>query len=305
MGCRNGGEQGKGSFPRVLEVRHQFAGQQPVKAVCTTGMVADLVRNVGGRHVEVEQLMGHGSDPHGYEATPADTNKLATADIVFYSGLHLEGKMADVLERSARDRAAFPVAEYVVDSNSLLEDDENQHDPHVWFDVSLWRKAAGVVRDILVQYDPANAEDYKARATKYMAELGKLHDEAKRRLASIPKERRVMVTSHDAFRYFGRAYDIEVMGIQGISTVDEASPKRINDLAALLTAREIKAVFVESTVNPGNMETLIRECKSRGHAVRKIDTPLYSDAMGKPGTLGETYPGMVRHNVNTIVEALK
>src|SRR5262245_6776608 len=190
LGCRNGVTPAK-AFPRTLEVREQYKGQHPIRAVCTIGMVADLVRKVGGNHVQVEQLLSHGADPHGYEATPGDTKKLTGADIIFYSGLHLEGKMADMLEGLMKERAAFPVAEYVVDAISLLEDDESQHDPHVWFDVSLWSKAAGAVRDVLVQYDPDHAEEYRARAKSYQGELIKLHEEVKARIAGIPRERRV------------------------------------------------------------------------------------------------------------------
>src|SRR5262245_50014660 len=281
-----------------------FQGQYPIKAVCTTGMVADLVRNIGGSRVAVDQLMSHGTDPHTYEATPGDTRKLGAADIIFYSGLHLEGKMADILGGMADRQPAVAVAEQI-DHKAVLNNDEDQHDPHVWFDVSLWNQAAGVVRDALVKYDPPNAAEYKAAADKYQAKLSELHERTKADIQKgIPKAQRVMVTSHDAFRYFGRAYDIEVRGIQGISTESEASPKAINDLAAFLVERKIKAVFVETSVNPNNMKQLIRECASRGHVVCEGGV-LFSDAMGRDGTPEGTYIGMIEHNVRTIIEALK
>jgi manganese/zinc/iron transport system substrate-binding protein len=302
MGCSNG-PNNHGAGPRPLEVKHRFDGVHPIKAVCTTGMVADLVRHIGKGHVAVDQLLSHGIDPHTYEATPGDTKRLSRADIIFYSGLHLEGKMADILGSLSGRRPAFGVAEFI-EHKTILKDEEDQHDPHVWFDVSLWSQTAGVVRDILMQYDSAHADEYKKRADDYQADLAKLHEDVKQKISTIPKAQRVLVTSHDAFRYFGRAYDIEVKGIQGISTEDEASLKQINDLAEFLVARKIKAVFVETSVNPSNMKALIRECRARGHEVREGGT-LFSDAMGRENTREGTYLGMIEHNVRTIVDALK
>jgi manganese/zinc/iron transport system substrate-binding protein len=272
-------------------------------AVCTTGMVADLVRNVGGERVQVIQLMGEGVDPHRYKANIADVQKLNTADLIFYSGLHLEGKMADIFERLAAKRPTFAVAESI-DEKQRLQDASRAHDPHLWFDVSLWSQAAGVVRDALVKHDPRHADEYRARADAYQAELAKLHAWAKSQLASIPKERRVLVTAHDAFQYFGRAYDMEVRGIQGISTETEAGLKDINNLVEFLVSRKIKAVFVETSVNDRNMKALVEGCAARGHTV-VVGGELFSDAMGKEGTPEGTYSGMVRHNVNTIVKALQ
>lgn len=301
LGCNNG--SGNNTPSGQLRITHRFEGSYPIKAVCTTGMVADLVRNIGGDHVAVEQLFSHGIDPHTYESTPGDTKKLAAADIIFYSGLHLEGKMADILPNVSKRGPAVAVAEHI-DPKALLKDEEGHPDPHVWFDVSLWSQAAGVVRDALVKFDAAHAADYNKRAGDYQNALAKLHDRVKQEIATIPKAQRVMVTSHDAFRYFGRAYDLDVRGIQGISTEAEASPKDINDLAAFLTARKIKAVFVETSVNPRNMNALRRECKSRGHEVREGGT-LFSDAMGPVGTPQGTYLGMIEHNMRTVVDALK
>jgi manganese/zinc/iron transport system substrate-binding protein len=274
-----------------------------IKVVCTTGMVADLVRNIGAERVQVTQLMGEGVDPHRYKASLGDVNKLNGADLVFYSGLHLEGKMADIFERTATRRPTVAVAESI-DPKDRLQDEQRATDPHVWFDVSLWSQAAGSVRDALMKFDPPNASAYKARADAYQAELAKLHEYAKTQLASIPKERRVLVTAHDAFQYFGRAYDIEVRGIQGISTETEAGLKDINDLVDFIVRRKVKAVFVETSVNERNMRALQEGCQAKGHQV-VIGGELFSDAMGKDGTPEGTYAGMVRHNVDTIVKALK
>jgi manganese/zinc/iron transport system substrate-binding protein len=292
------------SADKELAKDHKFAGQHPIKIVCTTGMVADLARNVGGKHVEVKALMGAGVDPHLYKASPGDMSLMSNADVVLYSGWHLEGKMTEVFDTISRDKPAVAVAEKGIPHDQIMESNGGAHDPHVWFDVSLWSQAAGAVRDVLVGFDPANADEYHANATAYQERLAKLHQEAKTRIATIPKDQRVMVTAHDAFRYFGRAYDIEVRGIQGISTDSEAGVKQINDLVAFLTKRKIKAVFVETSVSDQNIRSLLEGSAASGHKVI-IGGELFSDAMGKEGTPEGTYEGMVRHNVDTIVNALK
>jgi manganese/zinc/iron transport system substrate-binding protein len=302
LGCNKESGQGppKGG---PITVQKTFQGSYPIKTVSTTGMVADLVRNVGGDRVTVEQLMGEDVDPHLFKASPGDVSKLNAADLIFYSGLHLEGKMGDIFVRMARNKPTFAVTEYIDDKN-VFDTEEGAHDPHVWFDVSLWREAAGVVRDVLVKFDPKNSADYKKRADAYQAELDQLHDYAKIQIASVDKDRRVLVTAHDAFRYFGRAYNIEVKGIQGISTEVEASVKDINDLVDFITKRKVKAVFAETSVNDRNMQSLIQGCAAKGHKV-VLGGKLFSDAMGKDGTPEGTYVGMVRHNVDIIVRALK
>lgn len=308
IGC-----EGKGTAPGPTQEGHPhggaptvertYTGSYPINVVCTTGMVADLVRNIGGDRVKVTQIMGEGVDPHLYKASPGDVNLLNGADAIFYSGLHLEGKMADVFVRMARKKPTFAVTEYIPEDR-VMENPEGAFDPHLWFDVSLWREAAGVARDALKAFDPAHAADYQARADAYQAELIKLHEYAKTQLATVPKERRVMVTAHDAFRYFGRAYDVEVKGIQGISTESEAGVKEVNVLVNFLVDRKVKAVFVESSVSDKNIRALLEGCKAGGHTV-VIGGELFSDAMGKDGTPEGTYVGMVRHNVDTIVKALK
>lgn len=285
------------------KIEKAFSGEYPIRIVCTTGMVADLVRKIGGESVAVTQMMGDGVDPHLYKASPGDVSQLSQADAIFYSGLHLEGKMTDVFERMSRKKPTIAVGD-AIPQNQRIDNDGISLDPHVWFDVSLWRKAGEVVRERLKEFDPPHAEAYQKRADSYLSELAALHDEAKTKLQSIPKERRVLVTAHDAFRYFGRAYDLEVKGIQGISTESEAGLKDVNDLVAFLVERKIKAVFVESSVPDKNVRALIEGCRARGHGIT-VGGELFSDAMGKPGTPEGTYVGMVRHNVETIVKALK
>jgi manganese/zinc/iron transport system substrate-binding protein len=265
-------------------------------------MVADLVRNVGGERVRVRPLMGEGVDPHTYKASPNDVVAIGSADIVFYSGLHLEGKMAEMLARQNRKKPTIAVAEHL-NPEDVLEDG-GAYDPHVWFDVSLWSRCAGVVADALCAFDPSGETLYRANEKAYRGRLAKLHEWVKSELATVPNERRVLVTAHDAFRYFGRAYGIEVRGIQGISTESEAGVKQVNELVRFLVERKIKAIFVESSVSERNVKALVEGCAARGHEVR-IGGELFSDAMGKEGTPDGTYEGMVRHNVRVIVAALR
>jgi manganese/zinc/iron transport system substrate-binding protein len=280
-----------------------FAGKYPIKVVCTTGMVADLVRNIGGPHVEVVQLMGEGIDPHLYKTSTADIDKLSAAEMIFYSGLHLEGKMGDVFVKMARHKPVFAVTEGVPEE-LILEVGEGHYDPHLWFDVSLWSRCAEVVEQAMAGYDTAHAEEYRRNSAAYRERLATLHEECKSRIAAIPPERRVLVTAHDAFNYFGRAYDMEVKAIQGISTESEAGVREINELVAFITQRKIKAVFVETSVSDRNIRALVQGCQAQGHKV-VIGGELFSDAMGQPGTPEGTYEGMVRRNVETIVKALE
>lgn len=283
----------------------KYSGSGPIKAVTTTGMINDIVQNVGGSHIETEALMGAGVDPHLYKATPGDVGKLTASEIIFYNGLHLEGKMADILEKMGARKPAIPVAANIPESE-LLKQDSTTHfpDPHVWFDVKKWILATGATAKALSDFDPAHKADYEKNAAAYTEKLKELDSYAKAQLATIPKERRVLVTAHDAFQYFGRAYDVEVMGLQGISTASEVSVKDVQRIVDQITSRKIKAVFVESSVPKRSVEAVVQGCQAKGHSV-KIGGELFSDAMGKAGSAEGTYIGMVRHNVDTIVGALK
>jgi manganese/zinc/iron transport system substrate-binding protein len=280
------------------------AAKEPklVRVVCTTGMVADLVEHVGGAHVEVRALMGEGVDPHLYKPSTGDIARLDGADIVFFSGLHLEGKMGDIFGSMRKHKPMIAVTDTIA-HDKLLESSGGQHDPHVWFDVALWSSTLAGVADALAKHDLPHAADYRAAAERYAGELHALDDECRKSMAKLPESRRVLVTAHDAFHYFGRAYGVEVRAIQGISTESEAGVREINELVGFLVERKIKAVFVESTVNPRNVEALVEGCAARGHKL-VVGGELFSDAMGRPGTPEGTYPGMVRHNVETIFRAL-
>jgi manganese/zinc/iron transport system substrate-binding protein len=282
-----------------------FDGTYPIKAVATTGMVADLVKNIGGKHVQVTQLITGDGDPHGYRTTAADVRTMQESDIIFFNGRNLEGKMGDVFTRMARRKPTLGVTDKIA-AQYILKDEENHHDPHLWFNVELWMKAAEAVRDELKRFDPENAADYDRNATEYLARLAALHQWVEAELSVIqPKSRRVLVTAHDAFQYFGKAYDFEVRGVQGISTESAAGLKEINELAKFLAENQIKAVFVETSVPDKNMEQVLKSAWEDHKYKVVLGGRLYSDAMGKSGSDAETYEGMIRANVRTIVNALK
>lgn len=280
-----------------------YSGKGPIRAVCTTGMVADMVRRIGGDRVAVDQIMGEGIDPHLFKATPDVIHRLSSSDVVFYSGLHLEGRMTEVFERMAERKPTVELAA-VLSRDNLIEVGGDSYDPHIWFDVGLWSGTAEAVRKFLITFDPPHASEYESRADAYVKELLALDGECRTRLATVPKQQRVLVTAHDAFHYFGRAYEVEVQAVQGVSTESEAGVQEINGLVEFLSTRKIKAVFVEASVSEKNIQALVEGCKARGHDVR-IGGELYSDSMGAPGSPAETYEGMVRHNVETIVRALQ
>ncbi len=277
----------------------------PYQTTATVGMIADIVRNVAGEKANVAGIVGEGVDPHVYKPTRADVVALSESDIVFYNGLMLEGKMGDVLVRVARKgKPVHAVTEVILESGDYVMSDEDEHyDPHVWMDVQGWIKATDVVAAGLTDYDAENAAYYKNNAENYKKELAKLDDYAKKVIASIPENQRVLVTAHDAFNYLGRAYGLKVMGIQGISTESEAGVRRIEELVSYLTDNNIPAVFVESSVSDKNVKALVEGAKAKGHSLR-IGGELFSDAMGGSGTYEGTYVGMIDHNVTVIARAL-
>lgn len=282
-----------------------FAAEPAFTALATTGMVGDIVAQVAGELARTEVLLKPSVDPHTYKLTRADTARLMAAEIVFYNGLLLEGKMTDVLIRvAASGRPVVAVTEAIGEEFLLApEEFQGQYDPHVWMDVRGWIRATEQVRDALAAFRPAHGEAFRANAARYAEELARLDAYAREVLATVPAERRVLVTAHDAFNYFARAYGFEVMGIQGISTESEAGLRRVEELVTVLVDRKIPAVFVETTVSERNVRALIEGAAARGHAVR-IGGSLFSDAMGNPGTYEGTYVGMIDHNVSTIARAL-
>lgn len=277
---------------------------RPIRVVATTGMVADLARNIGGARVRVIALMGPGIDPHLYRAREGDVGRLAAADLVLYNGLHLEAKLADVFDRIGERIRAAAVSDRIAPDRLLeIPGYRSQHDPHIWFDVALWREAGERVRDLLVELDPAHAEVYTANAVSHLAALDSLDAYVRARAAAIPAEKRVLITAHDAFGYFGRAYGFEVRGLQGVSTSAEAGTADLQHLADFIAARRIPAIFVESSVSPRSIQAVREAVRARGYDV-SLGGSLYSDALGSPGSPEGGYVGMVRHNIDTIAEAL-
>ena len=276
-----------------------------VRVVTTTNFITDLAREVGGDRVEVTGLMGPGVDPHLYKASARDVRTLRQADLVVYGGLDLEGKMEDVFEELGRRRPVTAVTDGI-SREKLLDTDQadETYDPHVWFDVTLWMDAARETARALTQVDPAGEATYRANADAYVAELRELDAEVRRDIASIPEESRVLVTSHDAFRYFGRRYGLEVVAIQGISTATEATTADIERVAQVVADRRLKGVFLESSVPQQTIDAVLDAARDRGQPAR-IGGELYTDAAGDEGTPEGTYAGMVRANVDKIVEALR
>jgi manganese/zinc/iron transport system substrate-binding protein len=277
---------------------------RPIKIVATTSMVTDLVERVGGSRVEVEGLMGAGVDPHLYKASEGDVIALAGADAVFYNGLHLEAKLAEVFERMGGRVHTYAVTDSIPRERLLAPPAfAGAYDPHVWFDVSLWRLALAQVRDDLIELDPAHEPLYRQNAAAYDRELGALDRWVRDQTERVPASRRVLVTAHDAFNYFGRAYGFDVRGLQGISTASEAGTADVRELADFIADRRIPAIFVESSVSPRAIDAVREAVRARGFDVG-IGGSLFSDAMGDAGTPEGTYPGMVRHNVEAIVSGL-
>ncbi len=276
-----------------------------INIVATTGMIYDAVNNIAQDRVEIQALMGPGVDPHLYKATHGDLSKLNNADIIFYNGLYLEGKMGEVFKKLSRVKDVLPVAE-IIDKGKLRESPlyKDAYDPHVWFDVSLWQLVVAYIAEVLEQKDPPHKEFYRKNSEAYLKKLDSLDFYVKNKIQEIPKNQRVLVTAHDAFGYFGDAYDMEVKGLQGISTVSEFGLKDIAGLIDLITERNIKAVFVETSVSEKAISSVVQGSRENGQEV-VIGGELYSDAMGEFGTFEGTYIGMVTHNVNTIVDALK
>ncbi len=276
-----------------------------LKVVTTTTMLTDLVSEIGGEHVSLQGLMGAGVDPHLYKASEGDVSKLYEADIIFYSGLHLEGKLVDIFEKMEGKKNTVSLGDKLP-KNELIPSEyfASNYDPHVWFNIQFFKQFAQIVTDELSKADPANAESFSENNKNYQKKLDALESEVKANIATLPPEKRILVTAHDAFNYFGKAYRFNVVGLQGISTATEAGVKDVQNLSEFIIQNNIKAIFVESSVPRRTIEALQQAVLSKNHQV-EIGGSLYSDALGDPGTEEGTYIGMFKYNVNTIVNALK
>ena len=286
-----------GNAPRVED--------RPIRVVTTTNFLTDLARQIGGPRARVTGLMGPGVDPHLYKASAGDVGTLRRADLILYGGLELEGKMSDLFDELADRRFTLAVTRDIPRAELLGEPNaRGRFDPHVWFDVRQWKRAAATAAAAFRRIDPAHAADYDRRLAAYDARLDALDAYVRRRMSEVPARSRVLVTSHDAFRYFGRRYGVDVVAIQGISTVTEATTADVERVAAVIAARRVKAVFIESSVPRQTINAVLAAAARRGQTAR-VGGQLYSDAAGREGTFEGTYEGMVRHNADRIAEALR
>ncbi|MGC4002762.1 MAG: zinc ABC transporter substrate-binding protein [Pirellulales bacterium] len=273
--------------------------------VCTTGQVADMVQAIAGDQVEVKTLIGPGVDPHSYRASSPDAAALRSADAVFYSGLHLEGRLSEQLEKLAVGKPTLGLGDAIADAApDRIRRVSGAADPHIWFDAEVWSLSIPAVVEKLSALKPDFKAAFEQAGAKYRDQLLAAHADCKNSIGELPETARLLVTAHDAFEYYGAAYGLEVRGLQGISTVDETSLEEVNRLVELLVDRKVKAVFVESSVPKERLRQVIDGCAARGHSV-VVGGELYSDAMGEPGTPAGTYVGMLRYNTQTIVAALK
>ncbi|QPL45950.1 zinc ABC transporter substrate-binding protein [Halomonas sp. A40-4] len=280
------------------------ANNEPLNVVATIGMIADVAQEVGGECVSVNAMMGPGVDPHLYQASANDVTTLRDAEQILYSGYSLEGQLGEVLENFSERTPTLAVAPASIDPGDLITaQDIYGIDPHLWMDVSLWAQTLPTLRTTFSEARPDCADAIEANTERYQAQLLALHEWVKESIASIPEEQRILVTAHDAFSYFGRAYDIEVEGVQGISTETETGIADIRSMADIVVERAVPAVFIESTINPRTVQAVMDAAEQRGHDV-EIGGELYSDAMGDAGTLDGTYMGMIYRNTQHIVEAL-
>lgn len=282
-------------------------GDEPISVVCTTEMVADIVRAVGADQVTVDALMGEGVDPHMYRPSPKDQQRFSKSDMIFYNGLHLEAQLIRVLDSFGdRGKPVYAVTQDLeaADDKRLIEIDAGNHDPHVWNDPEIWAACVDTVRDALVRFDSQHSELYTTNAAAYQKEVTDLIIYGDEQFGQIPQELRVLVTAHDAFGYLAARYGFEVLPIQGVSTEAEASVGKIDSLVNTIVDRKVKAVFAETSVNQQYLKALVEGCEARGHDL-VIGGVLYSDAMGGPGSNADSYLLMFRSNIDTITNALK
>ncbi|MGG4111604.1 manganese ABC transporter substrate-binding protein/adhesin MntA [Bacillus subtilis] len=280
------------------------SADQQLQVTATTSQIADAAENIGGKHVKVTSLMGPGVDPHLYKASQGDTKKLMSADVVLYSGLHLEGKMEDVLQKIGEQKQAAAVAEAIPKNKLIPAGEGKTFDPHVWFSIPLWIYAVDEIEAQFSKAMPQHADAFRKNAKEYKEDLQYLDKWSRKEIAHIPEKSRVLVTAHDAFAYFGNEYGFKVKGLQGLSTDSDYGLRDVQELVDLLTDKQIKAVFVESSVSEKSINAVVEGAKEKGHTVT-IGGQLYSDAIGEKGTKEGTYEGMFRHNINTITKALK
>ena len=277
-----------------------------LQVVTTTTMITDLLNNIGGDKIDIQGLMGAGVDPHLYKASEGDVSKLFNADVIVYNGLHLEGKLEDVFEKMRYQNKKTIAVSDVIDKATLIGSEyfASNYDPHIWFDISNWELITQYITDQLCELDAKNADTYKENGANYLKRLASLKTIITDEVSSIPIEKRILVTAHDAFNYFGKEFQFNVVGLQGLSTATEAGVKDVQRMASFIEENEVKAIFVESSVPKRRVEALQEAVKAKGKEV-VIGGTLFSDALGSAGTKEGTYIGMYKHNVKIIVSSLK
>lgn len=290
----------------LISCKKEVDPNQKMQVVTTTTMITDLVKNIGGDVVDVQGLMGAGVDPHLYKASAGDVTKLSNADIIFYNGLHLEGKLVEVFEKMGSDKVAQVALGEKLDPAGLIGSDyfASNYDPHVWFNIQYFKEFTNEVVSTLSRKLPQHKEQFASNGAVYLKKLDALEAEVKAIIATLPEEKRILVTAHDAFNYFGKSYDFNVVGLQGLSTATEAGVQDVQKLSQFIIDKNVKAIFVESSVPQRTIEALQEAVRAKGHEVI-IGGSLYSDALGDAGTIEGTYIGMFTYNVNTIVNSLK
>lgn len=290
---------------KINDIENSNSFSQKIVVTTTTNVITDLVENIGGDNVSVSGLMGPGVDPHLYRPSASDVKLLQNADIIFYNGLDLEGKMGDIFVKIGKEgTSVLAVSENIPPESLLTLENDGNFDPHIWWDVKLWAEAAKVVATGLKEYDPENSDKYEKNLSEYLNQLEMLDSNNLNKINSIPQEQRVLVTAHDAFQYFGHTYGFEELSIQGWSTDSEAGIREIQNLADEISKRKIKALFVETSISPATIEALEAAIQDKGHDI-VIGGELFSDAIGEKGTPEGTYVGAFTHNIDTIVKALK
>lgn len=290
----------------VLNCKDESKSNGKLNVVTTTTMITDLVKNIGGDAINVQGLMGSGVDPHLYKASEGDVSKLVNADVIFFNGLHLEGKLVEVFEKMESPTKKPVALAETLDKSKLIGSDyfASNYDPHVWFDINYFKQFAKRVTQVLIEKDPNNAKVFTDNEAKYLAELDKLQKDVQGVVDALPRKKRILVTAHDAFNYFGEAYRFRVVGLQGLSTATEAGVQDVQKLSNFIIDNDVKAIFVESSVPRRTIEALQAAVKSKGQDI-KIGGTLYSDALGDAETVEGTYIGMYRYNIKTIVSALQ
>lgn len=277
-----------------------------LQVVTTTTMITDLVKNIGGNKIDIQGLMGAGVDPHLYKASEGDVSKLFNADVIVYNGLHLEGKLEDVFEKMRQQNRKTIAVSDAIDKNTLIGSEyfASNYDPHIWFDITNWEIITQYITDKFCELDADNSETYKTNGANYLKKLASLKIVITEEVNSLPLEKRILVTAHDAFNYFGKEFQFNVVGLQGLSTATEAGVKDVQRLASFIEEKNVNAIFVESSVPKRTVEALQEAVRAKGKEVL-IGGTLYSDALGSTGTTEATYIGMYKHNVKIIVSSLK